>query len=143
MNNTSSANRASHIEITSNQALSVDVAPGTAIQCVSGRLWLTQEGDARDHCIPAGVTFCADRSGRAVLTAIDGPSIVMVRERAAGYVPGTVTVDSMDRVSRYARTLQAAELAHLLGRAGAWIVAALKAIGRQRRHRRSRIESVC
>jgi hypothetical protein len=112
----------SRIEIAGDRAVSVNVEVGATIQCVSGRLWLTQEGDARDYSVPAGVTFCADRSGRAVLSAIGGPSVVTVREaRAArsGCVPGTLTIDSIERITRDARAAQSAYFASVLTRMAA------------------------
>ena len=80
MNSTSAADRVSRIRIAARQAVSVMVEAGTEIRCVSGRIWLTQEGDARDHCIPAGVTFWTDRAGQAVMSSISGPSVAIVSE---------------------------------------------------------------
>jgi hypothetical protein len=44
--------------------------PGTSIRVWSGELWLTQEGDARDHYLVAGQCFTLDRGGTALATAM-------------------------------------------------------------------------
>lgn len=43
---------------------------GTVVRCVTGRLWVTQEGDPRDYVVPAGARFCAGGSGRIVASAV-------------------------------------------------------------------------
>jgi hypothetical protein len=146
MNNTSSASRASRIEIAANEAVSVKVTLGAAIQCARGTVWITQNGDLRDYCILAGTTFCADRGGRVVLTALDGASVVLVSEagaRSAGYVPGAVTIDSMDRITRDARAARAKAVASLVGTAFAWLSTAFKRLGRAGRSRSANIERTC
>jgi hypothetical protein len=128
MNNTSSVDRATRIEVAANQAASVEVLAGAAIQCTTGKLWLTQDGDTRDHVVSEGTTFCTDRSGRVVLTAVDGASVVVVR-KAPGYrVPGTVTIDSLERVTRSARAAQAKFVARLVMSVVEWAVSALRRV---------------
>ena len=77
MNNTYSHDESRRIEIAADAAVSVQVSLGTTIQCVGGTVWLTQEGDPRDHVFPAGESFSVDAPGRAVLTAVGGPSVVL------------------------------------------------------------------
>ncbi|HYC48581.1 MAG TPA: DUF2917 domain-containing protein [Burkholderiales bacterium] len=115
MNSTSSAAQATRVALEPRQAVSVTVEPGTAIEATSGRIWLTQEGDARDHCIPAGVTFCTDRGGKAVLSAVGGPAEVVVRA-AAGCAPGTARITSFERIVRAAREARGRYLGGLLAR---------------------------
>src|SRR5688500_4914489 len=119
MNNTSAANRASRIDVRSGRAASVNVRAGAAVRVVSGTVWLTQEGDVRDHCVPAGMTFVADRAGRVVLTAIDGESAVVVHPAGmAGRrgVAGTVRIDSLETFEREARRAQARYLGNAIAR---------------------------
>src|SRR5687767_2770184 len=97
MNNTSARDRASRIDVSANTAASIEVAAGAAIQCITGKLWLTQEGDPRDYVVPAGTTFCTDRAGRVVVSAIEGASVAAVRTAPASCVRGSVTIDSMER----------------------------------------------
>ena len=108
MNNTSSAESASRIVIAAGEAASIEAAAGAAIQCVAGKLWLTQEGDARDHVVPAGTTFCTDRAGRVVVSGVDGEALVVVHESAPAHCArGSVTIDSIERFARSAREAQA------------------------------------
>src|SRR5215213_8793080 len=65
------------IGIAANEAVSVQIRVGTAVQSLSGTIWLTQENDTRDYALPAGTTFCADRAGRAVLTALDDRAVAI------------------------------------------------------------------
>ena len=122
MNNTSAVDRASRLRLVANQAASFDARPGSAVRCVGGKLWLTQEGDVRDHVVPAGTTFCADRAGRIVLTAIDGVSVALVGKAPAYCVPGTVTIDSVETFERSAKAAQAAYVAGLLARLVRWVM---------------------
>ena len=119
MNSTSSPARSSRIALAPRQAVSVMVEAGAAIHALSGRIWLTQEGDTRDHCIAAGLTFCTDRAGKAVMSAVGGPAAVVVRHAAAcgeGCVPGTVSVGSIERITRAAREARARYFGGLLAR---------------------------
>jgi hypothetical protein len=117
------AGGSTRIQIARNEAVSVRAAIGTAIQCVYGTVWLTQENDTRDHSVPAGTTFCADRAGQAVLTAIDDRAIVIVHYEdsfASGRIPGTVQIDSFERLTRTARKAQQAALVDIAKRIVAW-----------------------
>jgi hypothetical protein len=122
MNNTPSAESASRIVIAAGGAASIEAAAGAAIQCVAGKLWLTQEGDARDHVVPAGTTFCTDRAGRVVVTGVDGAALVVVRKSAPAHCArGTVSIDSIERFARSAREAQARYVADTVARLGRWL----------------------
>ena len=117
------------IEIGNHEAVSVQIAIGTAIQCVDGMIWLTQENDTRDYCVPAGTTFCADRAGRAVLTAMDGGAVAVLHFAdafASGRVPGTVQVDSFAQLTRAARKARRDALADIAKRLLAWLSSRLQ-----------------
>lgn len=123
MNNTSSAESASRIAVAANQAASIELPAGAAVGCVAGKLWLTQEGDARDYVVPAGTTFCTDRAGRVVVSAVDAASVVVVRETAPAHcVRGTVRVESVERFSHEARRAQAEYVAGMFVRLAAALV---------------------
>jgi hypothetical protein len=122
MNNTSAANEASRIVVAAQEAMSIEMPAGAAIQCVAGKLWLTQEGDARDHVVPAGTTFCTDRPGRVVVSAIDVESAVLVRKIAPRHcTPGAVTIDSIERFTHAARAAQAEYVAGLFVSMFEWL----------------------
>lgn len=43
---------------------------GSVVRVLQGRTWITQEGDARDYVVPAGMRFCAARDGHIVVSAV-------------------------------------------------------------------------
>ena len=48
---------------------------GHAIRCLSGTLWVTQEGDGRDHVLAAGDEFVIESTGVIVVQAFT-PALV-------------------------------------------------------------------
>lgn len=130
MNTTSVLAESSRIEIPGDAARAVEVRAGATISVVRGKVWITQEGDARDHCVCAGVTFCADRDGRAVIGAVEGPAaaIVTMPEAAAArrMRPGTLRIDSVAHIAREARRVQAESVARAFVNVFAWLVSRLR-----------------
>lgn len=51
-------------------ALRIEDGPGMEIRVHVGAIWLTQEGDARDHYLVTGQSFRLDRAGTALMTAL-------------------------------------------------------------------------
>lgn len=43
--------------------------PGRRVECLSGAIWITQDGDLRDVVLSAGEAFDFDRRGAALLSA--------------------------------------------------------------------------
>ena len=43
---------------------------GLRVRCGAGHLWVTQQGDARDHLLGAGDSFTSRLSGEIVVTAL-------------------------------------------------------------------------
>jgi Protein of unknown function (DUF2917) len=50
--------------------LRIEDEPGARIHVWSGELWLTQEGDIRDHYLTAGQSFTVTCGGTALATAL-------------------------------------------------------------------------
>jgi hypothetical protein len=50
--------------------VALEGTPGTQLRVRRGRVWLTQEGDARDILLGAGESFRLDRPGRAVVEVL-------------------------------------------------------------------------
>lgn len=48
----------------------VPAALGRRVECLSGVLWVTQDGDRRDVVLEAGEAFDFDRPGTALLSAL-------------------------------------------------------------------------
>ena len=44
---------------------------GRRVECLSGSIWITQDGDLRDIVLGAGEAFDFDRRGDALLSAFD------------------------------------------------------------------------
>lgn len=44
--------------------------PGTCVMCITGILWLTQQGDPRDHILNAGQSFTLDQSGMVLVQGL-------------------------------------------------------------------------
>jgi len=52
-----------------NGHVTIAAVPGLVVRARSGLLWITQERDLRDHLVPAGERFVADRAGPLVISA--------------------------------------------------------------------------
>jgi hypothetical protein len=52
------------------------------VRAVRGTLWITQQGDARDHVVGVGACFDIERGGVTLVTAPDGPSAFKVTRSA-------------------------------------------------------------
>lgn len=62
---------------------------GCTIQCRSGLLWITQEGDTRDHVIYAGERMKIESKGRVVVSAAKASSFSIgeAHERRSDFLP--------------------------------------------------------
>jgi len=120
MNNTYLRAEASRIDIAARQAVSVQVSVGTRIQCMRGNVWVTQQSDVRDYCFAAGLTFCVDKPGQAVLTSLNGASIVLIRTPDScpigDMVPGTIRIESLEQLTGAARQARSDCLAGVISR---------------------------
>jgi len=56
---------------------------GCCVQCLSGALWLTQQGDARDIVLEAGDRAVIERNGTSIVFALSDARFVLTDERAA------------------------------------------------------------
>lgn len=52
------------------QVVTLDDAQGTRIVARSGTVWVTEEGEARDHIVAPGDALVVARSGRTVVQAL-------------------------------------------------------------------------
>jgi hypothetical protein len=51
---------------------------GRSVECLSGSIWITQEGDRRDVVLGAGQAFAFDRHADALLSAFDDSRYVVL-----------------------------------------------------------------
>jgi hypothetical protein len=65
----SATRQVQRIEIGLRELLIIDDARDQVLNCESGELWITQDGDRRDIILPAGQSWHVDRSGPLVLSA--------------------------------------------------------------------------
>ena len=56
---------------------------GQRIECVSGSLWVTQDGDPRDIVLAAGESFAFDQRGDALVSALDEARFLLLETRAS------------------------------------------------------------
>jgi hypothetical protein len=58
------------VALAAGQVLTLDDAAGTRILARSGTVWVTEEGDSKDHIVDAGDTLIVARPGRTVVQAL-------------------------------------------------------------------------
>jgi len=49
---------------------------GVRLTCLAGRLWITQQGDGRDHLLQPGGSFSSSLPGEIVVTALGNSRLV-------------------------------------------------------------------
>ena len=51
---------------------------GHKVECLSGSLWITQDGDSRDIVLAPGDSFAFDRAGDALISALDDSRFLLL-----------------------------------------------------------------
>ncbi|MBX3618508.1 MAG: DUF2917 domain-containing protein [Rhizobacter sp.] len=64
------------------QAVRLHARLGERVECRSGQLWVTQDGDPRDVVLAANQFFVVDRPGPVVVSALEDAAFVFRRETA-------------------------------------------------------------
>lgn len=124
--------RTERLALASNAAISVEARAGTELRSLEGRVWITQEGDAQDYVVPAGMRYTAGRSGRVVVNAVDGAAQVAVTwrvpEAAGALASSRVSLDyeSIAELKRAARLARSREVARLVKCGWAWVARSLR-----------------
>jgi hypothetical protein len=59
-------------------------ATGARVVCVTGALWLTQEGREEDVVLAAGESLRVSNGGVTVVTGLRGSEVLVVQPRASG-----------------------------------------------------------
>ena len=110
------------------EAIAIEARAGTELRSLDGTIWVTQDGDAQDYIVPAGVRFATKGDGRLVVTAMDGAAQVAVSWHApdtpAGLFRGRISLDyeRVAELKRAARTARAREIARLFACGWEWLV---------------------
>ena len=59
------------------QTFNLQARKGQRIECRTGQLWITQDGDPNDVILEADQSFTLDRSGHALVSAIEDASFML------------------------------------------------------------------
>lgn len=62
--------------LTAGETVSIIARRGSVIRVLQGRTWITQEGDAHDYVVPAGMRFCVAGSGHVVVSAVNDDTTI-------------------------------------------------------------------
>ena len=115
-------NHSSVIHFGQNKPVPLRATRGTAVGCLSGELWVTQEGDQRDYIVPSGYRYCCSQDGLVVVNALNGPSTALVYwsqpEQDSDFARNQVCIDieSTQRLIQKAHTLRQQAMGRLFGR---------------------------
>lgn len=66
-------------------------AMGQGIAVVHGMVWVTQEGDRRDHFLSDGNSFVFDRPGTAIVEAVNDTRLLVLLPRSRASLPKAVS----------------------------------------------------
>jgi hypothetical protein len=69
--------RQANISLAAHRALTLTDAAGAEVECVTGQLWLTMDGDRRDIFLAPGDAHNIERGGLTLINAIE-PSVMHV-----------------------------------------------------------------
>lgn len=108
------------IGLGANEVATVPGGRGTSICCVSGLVWVTREGDARDYIVPRGLCFVAASAGRIVINGMAADNAVEIGVAVAAgtcamaYQPLQIDWERFARIEHTARRARMACLAAAL-----------------------------
>ena len=66
------------ISLDPRRGISLTDAAGAEVEVLTGRVWLTMDGDIRDIVLPPGDAHTIERDGLTIINALE-PSLVQVR----------------------------------------------------------------
>jgi DUF2917 family protein len=109
------------------RAVSVRVPLGSAVHCIAGQVWLTQEGMFDDFILMAGEKLVVRQRGTIVMSGMRGAAIVYVLagERADDAI--IFKHDFLDAARTRAAELRREELGRLVGVAWGFVMRVVKA----------------
>jgi Protein of unknown function (DUF2917) len=90
----------STIQLTEGNLISLPDAKGSTIAVLWGSVWLTQDGDRRDHEVNAGESFDVNGDGMVVISAFEN-SALAVLQPCEGDARSTPNGEASDRSIAY------------------------------------------
>jgi hypothetical protein len=108
------------VRLGANGVASVPGDRGASICCVSGLVWVTREGDARDYIVPTGLCFVAAGAGRIIINGMAADNVVeigvakAVGSCAVAYQPLQIHWERYDHIEHAARRARTEYLAAAL-----------------------------
>ena len=73
------------------QTFNMDTRKGQRIECRTGQLWITQDGDLRDVILGRDESFTLDRSGHTLVSALEDASFVLRTDPRPRSLPARTT----------------------------------------------------
>jgi len=67
------------------QTFNMRTRKGQRIECRTGQLWITQDGDSRDVILGSDESFTLDRSGHTLVSALEDASFVLRTDIASAH----------------------------------------------------------
>ena len=89
-------------QLRAREVLDIRNGQGLAVRCLSGSLWITQDGDSDDVVLTAGQCFVLDRRGLALVSAPVGPATLVVEKATRGAPCAGQRFAAPDRLRRAA-----------------------------------------
>ena len=130
MNSISSARKQPSrlLDIDQKRPLSVRIPVGSAVHCIAGQAWLTQEDLPGDVVLAAGGKFIVRQEGVVVMSGIGGAALVYLSAGAQERADEAVifTRDFLDAAHARATELRREELARLTGVAWGFVMRLVK-----------------
>lgn len=115
------------VAIKKQQSMPILSGPGTQILVLMGCVWVTQEGDARDHVLSSGEAMVLSKTGLALVMALEGSMVSVVKPEksharpAEPHIPGGETLELLATRAKQMRSEYvghlASQVSETLGRA--------------------------
>jgi hypothetical protein len=67
------------VHLKARELLPIEDGAGLEVKSLRGDLWITQTGDPEDHIVEGGQSFVLDRPGLTLVTALLGPTVLVVQ----------------------------------------------------------------
>jgi hypothetical protein len=73
------------VQLDAEQLYTVESARGRGVVVFDGKVWITQQGDPKDHIVSGGESFTFDHPGLALIEALEPARLVMLVDMVASH----------------------------------------------------------